>query len=166
MLSAERVEGDRETYRIEKMSEHDLLEVVEIEEACGLSRWGWDAYYAELEKPEAIMLVARRTTLPRGEEKRLSGYIATRLAAGEFHINNVGIRAGLRRRGIGGALLRTALRLAAREGARRAVLEVRAGNGPALALYKRFGFRISGRRPRYYRDPPEDALVMCARLEP
>jgi hypothetical protein len=34
---------------IVQMTEHDLLEVVEIEEASGLSRWGWAAYYAELQ---------------------------------------------------------------------------------------------------------------------
>ena len=43
------------------MTEHDLLEVVEIEESCRLSLWGWDAYMAELYRPEAVMLVARRT---------------------------------------------------------------------------------------------------------
>ena len=42
------------------MTEHDLLEVVEIEETTGLSQWGWEAYRAELEKQEAVMLVARR----------------------------------------------------------------------------------------------------------
>ena len=42
------------------MCEHDLLEVVEIEETTGLSQWGWDAYRAELARPEAVMLVARR----------------------------------------------------------------------------------------------------------
>ena len=42
------------------MSEHDLLEVVEIEETTGLSQWGWEAYRAELARPEAVMLVVRR----------------------------------------------------------------------------------------------------------
>src|SRR5256714_1908501 len=37
------------------MTEHDLLEVVEIEETTGLSQWGWDAYGAELSRPEAVM---------------------------------------------------------------------------------------------------------------
>ncbi len=67
------------------MSEHDLLEVVEIEETTGLSQWGWEAYRAELEKPEAVMLVARsatqRTHRPAGA---LSGYIAARINADEL----------------------------------------------------------------------------------
>ena len=51
--------GD-ERVSIDRMTEHDLLEVVEIEQACGLSPWGWDAYHAELgQGSAAIMLVAR-----------------------------------------------------------------------------------------------------------
>ncbi|HYE16754.1 MAG TPA: hypothetical protein VD968_20105, partial [Pyrinomonadaceae bacterium] len=46
-------------FLIGAMTEHDLLEVVEIEETTGLSLWGWDAYRAELERPEALMLAAR-----------------------------------------------------------------------------------------------------------
>ena len=45
--------------RIERMSEHDLLDVVAIEKISGLSPWGWDAYYKELQSADSIMLVAR-----------------------------------------------------------------------------------------------------------
>ena len=39
------------------------------------------------------------------------------------------------------------------------VLEVRASNAPAQALYRRAGFVVDGRRPRYYPDG-EDAVLM------
>jgi ribosomal-protein-alanine N-acetyltransferase len=39
-------------------------------------------------------------------------------------------------------------------------LEVRASNDVAQALYRSFGFEVAGRRPRYYSDDGEDALVM------
>ena len=39
-------------------------------------------------------------------------------------------------------------------------LEVRVSNGAAQALYRSFGFEIVGRRPHYYTDDGEDALVM------
>ncbi|MEP6680444.1 MAG: ribosomal-protein-alanine N-acetyltransferase RimI, partial [Chloroflexota bacterium] len=39
-------------------------------------------------------------------------------------------------------------------------LEVRAGNEAAQELYRRFGFIVAGRRPNYYTDDGEDALVM------
>jgi len=47
-------------YSIERMTEHDLLEVCQIEMLTDLSMWGWDAYHQELQAlPESIMLVAR-----------------------------------------------------------------------------------------------------------
>lgn len=153
---------------ISRMAEHDLLEVVEIEEACGLSRWGWDAYHAELTQGGggALMLVARCRTgrdccAPGGI---VGGFIAARLAGGELHINNVAVRDIYRRRGMGSALLSAVLKEGARRGARIALLEVRAGNAAAQALYQRHGFRATGRRGNYYTDPREDALVMSAAL--
>jgi ribosomal-protein-alanine N-acetyltransferase len=52
------------------------------------------------------------------------------------------------------------MRKASRTGAVRALLEVRAGNREALALYESLGFRRVGVRRGYYRDPAEDALLM------
>lgn len=148
------------------MSEHDLLEVVQIEEACGLSLWGWDGYRVELGRPEAIMLVARRAAPPNAADVReLEGFIAARVLAGELHINNVGVPAPSRRQGIGSALLRAAFEQGASCGARAAVLEVRAGNLTAQSVYARHGFVVAGRRRAYYRGPTEDALVMTAPLE-
>jgi ribosomal-protein-alanine N-acetyltransferase len=135
------------------MNEHDLLEVVEIEETTGLSQWGWEAYRAELEKPEAVMLVARRDA-PDDSGRRLSGYIASRISADELHINNIGVLAEeSRRRGVGGALLGAALDAGARAARVEAVLEVRAGNRPAQAMYERFGFEVVGERSDYYKEP-------------
>lgn len=148
------------------MSEHDLLEVVEIEESTGLSQWGWEAYRAELEKPEAVMLVARRRAPEAETGRRLSGYIAARINADELHVNNIGVWPEARRRGVGGALLGTALDLAARCGAREAVLEVRASNLAARAMYERLGFVVVGERKNYYKEPPENAKIMTRRLAP
>jgi ribosomal-protein-alanine N-acetyltransferase len=151
---------------IAHMTEHDLLEVVEIEESSGLSRWGWDAYFGELARPrETIMLVAR----PQLHERRIEGFsilgfIAARLAADELHINNTAVREGLRQGGIGSQLLGAALEEGRKRGARRSFLEVRASNLTAQKLYSKFGFVLSGRRAHYYTDPTEDALVMTAGL--
>ena len=71
------------------MTEHDLLEVVEIEEACGLSLWGWDGYRAELDRPEAVMLVARRPAPGRLDGRALCGFIAARVQGEELHVNTL-----------------------------------------------------------------------------
>ena len=163
MASASEVAaGGPASLTAERMSEHDLLEVVEIEETTGLSLWGWDAYRGELNKPEAIMLVVR--SRGAGAEPSVIGFIAARVNLDEMHVNNIGVRHGHRRRGVGGLLLGAALAAASGHGAREAILEVRASNLDAQALYARFGFKVVGRRKNYYRDPPEDALVMTRRL--
>ncbi|HZH29347.1 MAG TPA: ribosomal protein S18-alanine N-acetyltransferase [Pyrinomonadaceae bacterium] len=157
-------ETEHSDYLIESMSAHDLLEVVEIEEECHLSRWGWDSYYAELLRPEAIMIVARRARADKQTGHALYGFLSARISAQELHINNIGVHETARRRGIGHALMRTAVAAARERGARAAILEVRAGNVAAQSLYRRYGFEVVGRRRQYYREPPEDALLMRASL--
>jgi ribosomal-protein-alanine N-acetyltransferase len=49
-------------------------------------------------------------------------------------------------------------------GASRMELEVRAGNAAAIQLYERMGFRADGRRPGYYHQPEEDAILMSLRI--
>jgi len=151
---------------ITEMTEHDLLEVVEIEESTGLSRWGWAAYYSELQGSNRdLMLVARVADSGHKRVKaRLAGYIVGRMGADELHINNVAVRDIYRRRGIGRALLNHILEAGKRAGVPCAFLELRAGNTAALALYEEFGFHVSARRSKYYSEPVEDALVMTIQL--
>ena len=40
------------------------------------------------------------------------------------------------------------------------MLEVRASNAPAIALYEKHGFAAVGRRKNYYESPKEDAVLM------
>ena len=152
---------------IGRMTEHDLLEVVEIEESTGLSRWGWSAYYTELQgSNNHLMLVARIAgNKSRLGEPGVAGYIVGRVGSEELHINNVAVREQYRRKGIGRVLLDLILDEAKRSKIPRAFLELRAGNSAALALYQDRGFRVTSRRSRYYCDPVEDALVMIIQLD-
>jgi len=149
------------------MTEHDLLEVVEIEELSGISVWGWDAYHKELQSPqEVIMLVARPDQSIENQASFIAGFIVSRMVAGELHINNVAVRPEFRRRGIAAQLLAAVLAEGRRNGARVAFLEVRAANVAAQLLYRSRGFQVTGRRRRYYNHPVEDALLMSLLLEP
>jgi len=78
----------------------------------------------------------------------------------EIHINNIALRPQHRGHGYGTALMHHVLAEARRLGARRATLEVRAGNMGARRLYERLGFYVAGTRRNYYTNPVEDALIL------
>jgi ribosomal-protein-alanine N-acetyltransferase len=88
------------------------------------------------------------------------GVIVVWLIVDEAHIATLAVHPKLRRQGIARKLLCVALKEAAKDGMLSALLEVRAGNEAALSLYRKFGFDVVGRRPRYYQDNYEDALLM------
>jgi [ribosomal protein S18]-alanine N-acetyltransferase len=158
-MAEQRAAPHSDDMTIARMSEHDLLEVVEIEEQSGLSRWGWAAYYAELQGLNRdLMLVARPASII--ECSPIAGYIVARETAGELHINNVAVRTEYRRRGIGAALLERVLEEARKRNANAAFLEVRSANHAAQALYEKSGFRAIARRADYYSEPRDDAVVM------
>ena len=160
-MAEQRAALDPEGITITRMSEHDLLEIVEIEEKSGLSRWGWAAYYAELQGANRdLMLIARPTRAAIIQSTPIAGYIVARETAGELHINNVAVRSEYRRRGIGAALLNRILHEARRRKANAAFLEVRSANFAAQALYEKSGFKAIARRADYYSEPREDAVVM------
>jgi ribosomal-protein-alanine N-acetyltransferase len=142
------------------MSEHDLLEIVEIEEQSGLSRWGWAAYYAELQGGNRDLMLIARVARSSTVEGPIAGYIVARETAGELHINNVAVRSEYRRRGIGAALLNRVIEEARRRKAKAAFLEVRSANQAAQTLYEKSGFKAIARRANYYSEPQEDAVVM------
>src|SRR5882672_10479123 len=107
-MATREIERAGTSLSINRMTEHDLLEVVEIEELSGISVWGWDAYHRELQSPEdVIMLVARTraTETTQDQGRAIAGFIVSRLVAGELHINNVAVRPESHRRGIAAQLL-------------------------------------------------------------
>jgi ribosomal-protein-alanine N-acetyltransferase len=91
---------------------------------------------------------------------RIAAMLVLWLVIDEAHIATIATHPDFRRRGIGEYLLVEALHSAYQEGARRAFLEVRAGNQAAQAMYKKYGFGLDGMRLRYYKDNNEDAVLM------
>jgi [ribosomal protein S18]-alanine N-acetyltransferase len=164
-MATREVVGSGSNVSMARMTEHDLLEVVEIEGLSGISAWGWDAYHKELQSPEDVIMLVARIERTEGLEHAIAGFIVSRLVAGELHINNVAVRAEFRRRGIAAQLLSAVLKQGRSNNACLAFLEVREGNVAAQGLYQRAGFKVTGRRRRYYNQPVEDALLMALELE-
>lgn len=100
----------------------------------------------------------RRLTLVV-EEQGVVGFIVALVADVEWEIENVVVQEGLRRRGLGRALVVEALTRARKEDAHSIFLEVRASNLAARQLYQSIGFKEVAQRFRYYSHPQEDAIV-------
>jgi ribosomal-protein-alanine N-acetyltransferase len=137
-----------EALRIEAAAEADLPELRRLADECGLHV----DFEAELKRSYGVLRVARR-------EREVLGFLLAWRAADELHLTDLGVTASARRQGIGAALVR-ALCTEDRESARVVLLEVRASNVAALALYDSLGFVELDRRARYYADTGEDAVVM------
>lgn len=99
-------------------------------------------------------------------EGRLAGYAIYMMAVDEAHLLDITVLPEFRRRGLGRALLAHVCELVRGHGAERMLLEVRAGNAAALALYGNCGFARIGLRKGYYPAPAgrEDAIVMAKPL--
>ncbi len=96
------------------------------------------------------------------ENAVVAGFLAARRAATDLEILNFAVREDARRSGAGTSLLRAAVAWGKTFQAEKAFLEVRASNATALRFYERQGFQVTGRRPRYYTAPIEDALLLTA----
>jgi ribosomal-protein-alanine N-acetyltransferase len=141
-------------YAIREMKEEDLARVAELEAGTFPSPWSSEAFRHELQdNPYA------RNYVLQAQGQGLAGYACIWLIEGELLINNLNIAPSYRRRRLGQTILRYLLEAGRRAGCRRAVLEVRPSNAPALRLYHAEGFRTVGRRVRYYSDG-EDALIL------
>ena len=90
----------------------------------------------------------------------LLGYIGGQLIVDEMEIFNVAVGSDHRGCHLGDRLVSALCTAAAEAGAERVLLEVRASNTPAIALYQKHGFAEVGRRKNYYEKPREDAVLM------
>jgi ribosomal-protein-alanine N-acetyltransferase len=143
----------------------DLDVVLHIEQASFPSPWSRQAFLHELERNRVAGLwVARARRSGDGDGvAAVVGYLCLWAVADEVHVTNLAVDP--RGEGIGRLLLGTLLVHHRAAGARRAFLEVRPGNVGARRLYEGLGFREVGRRPGYYVDTGEDALLLEARLD-
>jgi ribosomal-protein-alanine N-acetyltransferase len=140
------------TLQIRRLTYADLPQVIAIERRAFPTPWSLAMFVLELSKPSGICLAAVR-------EERIVGYMVCSRYDTVWHVMNIAVDERLLRGGIATALLERLFDRADRPGAQY-TLEVRLSNGPAIALYERFGFNSAGLRRGYYHDNKEDALIM------
>lgn len=90
----------------------------------------------------------------------LLGYILGRLIPPEGEIYRIAVMPKHRRRGIAYRLLNYAVKTERGRGLECLFLEVRSNNIPARMLYRSYGFKEIGKRAGYYKNPPDDAIIM------
>ena len=144
----------------------DIEAIFTLERATPTApHWPNSAYHAiiaaEIFSPRRCLLVAS----VNGQPTLLGFAVGVVHPAGDSELESVAVAETLRRRGIGSALCAAVAEWCAKQGAREMLLEVRASSVGAIALYKRLGFDAVGRRPRYYHQPVDDAVVMRRLLQ-
>ena len=95
---------------------------------------------------------------------QIVAYAFIRRVADELHILKIAVTPARRGHGIATWFLNSCFTMGTRQGANSVFLEVRPSNIPAVELYEKLGFKEIGRRPKYYSDSKEDALVMMKKL--
>lgn len=142
----------------------DLGRLLEIEAESFSAPWTRKMFEVELEdNPFGHLWTARLAGGSAGEGE-VVGYICFWIVFEELRLLNLAVDPRVRRRGVATALVRRALEFGRERRVTRAVLEVRASNAAAKALYERAGFRQVAVRADYYANPVEDAVLMA--LEP
>lgn len=145
-----------ETIRIRALAYADLPQVIGIERRAFPTPWSLAMFVLELSKPSGVCLAAIQ-----GE--KVTGYLICSRYDQVWHLMNIAVDPPTRRRGVARALLEQMIERAGPEESY--TLEVRTSNAGAIVLYERFGFRSAGKRPRYYRDTDEDAVIMWRTTE-
>lgn len=94
------------------------------------------------------------------------GFACAHRLVDEAEVESIVTAPEFRGRGVGGMLLAGMIEWSRGLAVERLILECRRSNESALRLYRRHGFREDGVRPRYYRNPDEDAVLMSLSLQP
>jgi len=139
---------------IRKMTLEDVPGVIELDQKSFSLPWPERSFRFELTANSASRCWVAEL------EGKLVGMIVVWLIVEEAHVATIATHPDYRRQGIGTRLLSHALRKMIDEGALSSFLEVREHNLGAQEMYRKFGYEASGRRPRYYKDNNEDAILM------
>jgi [ribosomal protein S18]-alanine N-acetyltransferase len=153
-------------FRIRRMTAADVDRVMEIAQRLkDAPQWPAAAYLAAVVpegSPRRVALVAEENNAP---SRAVLGFAVASVLAPEAELEMIAVSAEHQRRGAGTRLFTALVEELSAAQVTDVHLEVRCSNSPALAFYYALGFEVSGRRPRYYADPIEDALLLRLSLK-
>ncbi|MCJ7595358.1 MAG: ribosomal protein S18-alanine N-acetyltransferase [Desulfobacterales bacterium] len=130
-----------------------LDRILAIETLSFPSPWSFGAFEQEVKNPISRLWVLTAN-------KAVAGYICFWIFDAEIQLINVAVHPKARGRGYAEHLLNRMIESGLSKGIHQVWLEVRLSNVAAQGLYRKLGFEEVGRRPRYYGDTDEDAIVM------
>lgn len=139
------------------MQQSHIAQIAALETQCFSDPWSETSVRSELSNPLSLWLVAE-------EDGKVAGYVGSQSVAPEADVMNLAVAPEWRSRGIGRALMTALIAQLHSRGITALFLEVRVGNTPAQNLYRSLGFVEVGRRPKYYVNPTEDALILRKEL--
>jgi ribosomal-protein-alanine N-acetyltransferase len=154
-------------YQIRRADREDIPAVIDINSETLPEHYSDYFYYEILAEFPETFLVAET-------EGKVMGYIMSRIEYGFSHLHRLGlarkghvvsvaVKEGHRGRGVGTMLMQVSQVEMVKKTATECYLEVRVSNAEAIALYKRLGYKVSGRLEAYYKDG-EAALVMAIKI--
>ncbi|MDH8678620.1 ribosomal protein S18-alanine N-acetyltransferase [Fusibacter bizertensis] len=142
-----------------RMKVEDIDRVFEIETNSFTTPWSKESFHQELiENTLAEYYVLEL-------DDYIIGYGGMWLIIDEIHITNIAIDTPFRGHGYSKTLMYALIEFGAANGYHHMTLEVRVSNDVAIALYEKIGFTGVGKRPKYYIDTGEDALVMWKEIK-
>lgn len=144
--------------KLQPMTMEYVPQVAALEKVCFSTPWSESSIGGELQNQWAIWLVAL-------EGDALAGYLGVQYGPDGADIMTIATAPAFRGRGVGRALIAEMAARLKSMGLQWLTLEVRPSNTAALGLYEAMGFQQVGKRPRYYRDPVEDAILMTLFFE-
>ena len=139
------------------MQQSHIAQIAALEKQCFSDPWSEVSVRSELSNPLSDWLVAE-------EDGKLIGYVGSQSVAPEADVMNLAVAPEWRKKGIGRALMKALIAQLHNRGITALFLEVRVGNIPAQNLYRGLEFVEVGRRPKYYVNPTEDALILRKEL--
>ncbi len=135
------------------MAQQHVCQVAALEKLCFSDPWSERSVAEELSNPLSLWLVSL-------DGERLTGYVGSQTVMGESDMMNLAVDPQYRRTGIAEQLILELISQLKQRKSTCLSLEVRVSNFPAISLYKKLGFAAVGKRPNYYRNPKEDALIL------